>query len=567
MKKQLNSIKDSIKNAAPVTAQANKFLPKNCPVTPLGTKKGMYYYIDALGQFRELRDKDHGRLYLLGLLGPAVDFTTKEYPRRNAEGDVSGWKPEEFGQDLMAECATRGVWEPFERVRGAGCWLDDDDNIVIHSGNQVNIGGHVQNPGLCGAYVYPSEPPRQKPWEGTAKPKDIEELYALLKTWAWRRPEIDPMLLLGWIGAAFVGGALKWRPLIWLTGNRGTGKSTLQEVINCIFDNSILSVSDPTPAAIFQKVGFSSLPVALDEMEPETDNKKVQNIIKLARQACSGGVILRGSAEGNASEFKARNCYLFSSILVPALLPQDRSRIAILDLKEISGTPPRINRKELSAIGQKIFRRMIDKREDFAINMENLRIEFAKLGFDSRGCDQFGTLIAAAQVILYDDPMTSDDIAEMGEMMKEVIEAEQYDNDSNEVQCLNHLLTSTCEAFKDGRKRSIGDWINQAAGLENTECSTGAITEDTKDAANKVLSTYGLKVANEYLSGDSMTQCLLVATSHQGLAKVFKETAWAEGVWTQALRRLKGAQPYKTRRFGGVASKCTFIPIQSIIGD
>ena len=375
------------------------------------------------------------------------------------------------------------------------------------------------------------------------------------------------MLLLGWIGAAFVGGALKWRPLIWLTGNRGTGKSTLQEVINCIFDNSILSVSDPTPAAIFQKVGFSSLPVALDEMEPETDNKKVQNIIKLARQACSGGVILRGSAEGNASEFKARNCYLFSSILVPALLPQDRSRIAILDLKEISGTPPRINRKELSVVGQKIFRRMIDKREDFTINMENLRIEFAKLGFDSRGCDQFGTLIAAAQVILYDDPMTSDDIAEMGEMMKEVIEAEQYDNDSNEVQCLNHLLTSTCEAFKDGRKRSIGDWINQAAGLENTECSTGAITEDTKDAANKVLSTYGLKVANEYLSGDSMTQCLLVATSHQGLAKVFKETAWAEGVWTQALRRLKGAQPYKTRRFGGVASKCTFIPIQSIIGD
>lgn len=559
MKKELNDIKGSIKNAAPIT-QKKKYLPSSCPVTPLGTKKGMYYYIDALGQFRELRDKDHARLYLQGLLGSNIDFMTKEYGKTNSDGIVNGWKPDEFAKDLMAECASRGVWEPFERVRGAGCWLDDDGNIVIHSGDEVSINGHVQAPGLSGAYVYPSEPPRQKPWNKPVKPEELEELNALLKTWAWRRPDIDSLLLLGWIGAAFIGGALKWRPLMWLTGDRGTGKSTLQDVLNCLFNNSILSVSDPTPAAIFQKIGFSSLPVALDEMEPETDNKKVQNIIKLARQACSGGVILRGSAEGNASEFKARNCYLFSSILVPALLPQDRSRMAILDLKEISGTPPRINRKELSIVGQKIFRRMIDKRDDFYANMENLRICFSKLGFDSRGCDQFGTLIAAAEVILHDYPMTSDDVIEMGEMMKEVIEAEQYDNDSNHIQCLNFLLTSTCDTYRDGRKRTIGDWIAQAAGLDSSESA------DTRENAQKVLAAYGLKVDKECVNNE-MVECLIVATKHQGLAKVFEKTQWADGVWTQAFRRFKGAQPYNTRRFAGVASKCTIIPLDEIYGD
>ena len=146
--------------------------------------------------------------------------------------------------------------------------------------------------------------------------------------------------------------------------------------------------------------------------------------------------------------------------------------------------------------------------------------------------------------------------------MKEVIAAEQYDNESNEIQCLNHLLTSLCDSYKDGRKRTIGDWVSQAAGIDNTESNEGGA-----DNANKVIAAYGLKVDNEYLSGDKMTQCLLVATKHQGLAKIFKETAWAEGVWTQALRRLKGAQPYKTRRFGGVSSKCTIIPMDSIIGD
>lgn len=559
MSEKLKSIADSIKQAKPVEAKENKFLPSKCPVIPLGTKKGMYYYIDALGQFRELKDKDHGRTILLGLLGSDVAFCKREYPKKNADGGVNGWKPDEFGKDLMAECACRGVWEPFERVRGAGVWIDDDDQIVIHSGDVIIKNNIYINPGVCGAYVYPSEPARQRPWDNEVRPEEFGEFYALLKTWAWRRPEIDPMLLLGWIGAASIGGALKWRPLMWLSGDRGTGKSTLQEVINFVFNKSILSVSDPTPAAIFQKIGFSSLPVALDEMEPEADSKRVQSIIKLARQACSGGVILRGSAEGNASEFKARNCYLFSSILVPALLPQDRSRMAILELDRITGTPPRIKRNELAVIGSKILRRMIDKFDDFYTNIEMLRAGFSNLGFDSRGCDQFGTLIAAAQVLLFDYPMTSDDVQEMCESMRDVIEAEKFDNDANHIQCRDHLLTSILDTYKDGRKRSIGDWIAQAAGRDNTNKNEDA------DNAHKTLAAIGIKVEDEIIAGEK-TKCLLIATKHQGLAKIYKETDWAGGVWTQAFRRFKNAAAFNTRRFGGVASKCTIIPLDEILG-
>lgn len=558
MSEQIKSIADSIKNARPAKVKKNQFLPDSCPVIPLGTKKGTYFYIDALGQFRELKDKDHGRTILQGLLGSSVNWGRKQYPKET-DGVTTGWKPDEFGKDLMAECACRGVWEPFERVRGAGVWVDDDDKIVIHSGDTVSKDGISNNPGVCGAYVYPSEPARQRPWEHEVKPKEFEEFYSLLKTWAWRRPDIDPMLLLGWIAAASVGGALKWRPLMWLSGDRGTGKSTLQEVINYVFDKSILSVSDPTPAAIFQKIGFSSLPVALDEMEPEADSKRVQAIIKLARQACSGGVILRGSAEGNASEFKARNCYLFSSILVPALLPQDRSRMAILELGRITGTPPRIKRQELAIIGRKILRRMIDRMDDFNTNMEMLRVGFSSMGFDSRGCDQFGTLIAAAQVLLFDYTMTNDDVSEMCDLMKDVIEAEKFDNEANHIQCRDHLLTSILDTFKDGRKRSIGDWIAQAAGRDCTN------KNDDIDNAHKTLAAIGIKVDKEKIKGED-TLCLFIATKHQGLAKIYKETDWAGGVWTQAFRRFENAGAFNTRRFGGVASKCTIVPIDEILG-
>lgn len=555
------TIKTAIKNAQPAKIKKNKHLPDDCPVTPLGTKKGVYYYIDSLGQFRELKDKEHQRTILMGLFGNKIDFVKKgKYARRNEDGDVSGWKPELIAEDLMAECAEKGVWEPFEKVRGTGCWQNDDGNIVIHAGDAIIQDGTVCNPGVCGAYVYPSEPARQRPWEKDVRPAEIEPLLNLIKTWAWRRPFIDPLLLLGWIGAAMIGGALKWRPLMWLSGDRGTGKSTLQDVINAVFNKSILSVSDPTPAAIFQKIGFSSLPVALDEMEPETDNRKVQAIIKLARQACSGGIILRGSAEGNASEFKARNCYLFSSILVPPLLPQDRSRMAILELGNIAGTPPIINRKNLGDIGAKIYARMIKYRENFAINIELLRQAFAKMDFDSRGCDQFGTLIAAQDVLLHDDPMTTDDVSEMCDLMREVIEVEKFDGDSNQIQCRDFLLTSILDTFKDGRKRSIGDWIAQAAGRDNTNKN-----EDPENA-HKTLAAIGLKVDDEVIEGQKV-KFLYVATKNQGLAKIFEKTVWAEGVWTQAFRRFNYAKAYNTRRFGGVASKCTAIPIDEILGE
>ena len=155
MSKQLQSIANSIKNAKPAKTKKNEFLPEDCPVTPLGTKKGTYYYIDALGQFRELKDKEHTRTILLGLLGSRLHFIETEYGKYSESGELTGWKPDNFGKDLMAECAAKGVWEPFERVRGAGCWLDDDE-IIIHCGDVVIQGEKQTSHGVCGAYVYPS---------------------------------------------------------------------------------------------------------------------------------------------------------------------------------------------------------------------------------------------------------------------------------------------------------------------------------------------------------------------------------------------------------------------------
>lgn len=557
------AIKESIINAQTFRKGTEDFLPDGCPVTCLGTKDGMYYYITPLGQLRCMKDKDHGSKQILSLFEEQSGFVYKgKYARVNEKGDVTGWRTDDVARDLMATCAQRGIWEPAERVRGSGAWKDEDGNIVLHCGDKIYLRDNTFKPGVCGNFVYPSEPPRQKPALKPASPADVQELLDLFATWNWGRPDLDPFLLLGWIGAAIIGGALKWRPLMWITGDKGTGKSTLHDVISGVFNGSLLAVSDPTPAGIWQRTRYSSLPVALDEIEPEEDSRKVQAVIKLARQACSGGVVLRGSSEGQASEFKAMNCYLFSSILIPPLLSQDRSRMAILELGSIGGNPPRFERKRLNDIGAGILRKLVDNYDQLYRNIELLHIGLGQKGLDARGCDQFGTLVAVADLLTTSGgEIDRESINIWADKLKPLIVQEKYENVPDNVSCAEFLFTSFADIYKDGKKRTIGDWVAEAAGLD---CSTSSQNIDST-AANKVIATYGLRVESlECRGGTNRQMVLFIAQNHQGLAKVYQSTRWQQGVWIQAFRRFKGATNHNTKRFNGVASKCVYVPLDEL---
>ncbi len=255
-------------------------LPHTCPVEPLGVFGEMFWYIDALRQLRGLKAKEHSKLILTGLFGTHLALLYDAWPRVNKEGKTVGWRAEAVAEALMVACSRRGVWDVWGRVRGSGAWKDAEGGLVFHCGDVIISAAahhHVGRP----------------------------------------RPQVDAQLLLGWVCAGLLGGALDWRPLVWITGDKATGKSTLHQVLHAVFgDDGILSVSDVSAAGIWQKLGHSTLPVAIDELEAEEDNRKAQNVIKLARQAASGGVILRGGADHAATEFKARSCFLFSSILV-----------------------------------------------------------------------------------------------------------------------------------------------------------------------------------------------------------------------------------------------------------
>jgi hypothetical protein len=564
-------------------------LPPDCPVVPLGVNGANYFYLDGLKQLACCAASEHQRLPLMALFKTQTAQLYRYWPRVNKDGETTGWKPELVAEALMQTAAQRGIWDVVGRLRGPGAWRGEEGELVLHVGDAIcrsrapsdapphaehgDFAPHrpvYERPGVFGRYVYAAAAAQPRPSEEPAKSFDAggpgKLLAELLGRWNWSRGEVDRQLLLGWIGAALVGGALTWRPLIWITGDKATGKSTLHDVIKgVISEEAIRSTSDATAAGIWQKLGHASLPVAIDELEATEDNRQAQNVVKLARQASSGGMMMRGGQDHQGHEFTVRSCFLFSSILLPPMLSQDRARMAILELDPIpAGTAaPVVSPSALGALGRALRRRMLDQWPRFGRTLEAYRRALMAAGHGGRGGDQFGTLLACADCLLWDHEPDSDTLDQWAEQLKAATLAEHADNVADHDRVLEHLRSSLIECVSDGARRqaSIGELIVKAS----TDIMAGG-------QAAAALELYGLKFVRWH-EGEKAGQWLAVTLYHQGLARIFQGSHWAgrsgaSGAWVQQLRRVNGAlQGTSALRFSGVTYKCVLVPLAAVLPE
>ncbi|MEM7197444.1 MAG: hypothetical protein AAF352_03650, partial [Pseudomonadota bacterium] len=269
-------------------------LPDDCPVVALGLKDNTYYYQDSMGQLRGLTTSFHRQIDMQSLFTTNLAWLSFHFPKWRLNRETKEWEKvkgqfdhQQVTRSLMAACGARGVWDAFEKLRGRGAWCDDDGNLTLHLGDAVWYclpdGVVVKKPGFHD-YMYSSGKALPRPAK-TANIRAGQGLRDLFRQWNWANDTIDPVLLLGWVGSAFVGGALDWRSMVWITGDKATGKSTLQRVLKILFGPYLLAVDDTTAAGLQQMNGQDTLPVALDEQEPDADQRKSQEIVKMARLA------------------------------------------------------------------------------------------------------------------------------------------------------------------------------------------------------------------------------------------------------------------------------------------
>ncbi|SFT67015.1 hypothetical protein SAMN05444141_102661 [Pseudovibrio denitrificans] len=539
-------------------------LPPDCPVQVLGMDGDVLFLIDAIGQLAAATPSQFGQSFIQRLFGDRQNYLYWAWPRFDKHAAVDNWRAEKVRECLYSAGAKKGVWNSVEKVRGLGAWTDKEGGLILHLGDVLLMDGKLRRTGEIKGHFYPRRPASPRPHDGDVEGihNPAPMLYQILQTWNWQRPSIDPYLFLGWIGAGFLGGALPWRPSMFLIGDKAVGKSTLQGIVQTVFGSALVSTPDTTPAGIYQRIGADALPIAVDELEAEADNRKVMGVVKLARLAASGGLMLRGGSDHAGVAFQARSTFLFSAINPPPLPPQDLSRLAVisigkLDPQKVSQAPTILDPEK---IGPKLLRRLVNGWPQFSKLYEEYRTALREGGHDSRGQDTYGTFLTCAHLMLGDDWLEENDypmenLSDWGQRLAPTLLPEHENAKENWRACLEHLLSSRVDAWRNGLRHNIGGLLEDLqsgvlgfdiARTQLAQVDLGIIQKD------KILPGY----------------CLAIPNSGPALSQLFKDTAWGGqgglGVWQSALRQGPGSivchdKNFNKVKIGGFSKRCTLI--------
>lgn len=571
-------------------------LPKECPVKPLGlgTDGQTCWYLNVLGQLVPLGPRDHGKNNLHALFTPRTGLLSKYWPRWSApvfEGrgasrvqvkasEIVGFAQDDASEALIGACGFAGIFDAQGRVRGRGAHKGRNGALIVHFGDKVmvtrrGVTGHAapadwHDTGLIERHVYPAASPTPRPAHEPVDAGAVEQLMGLISTWNWRRGALDATLALGWIAQCALSGGLVWRSHLFVTGGRGTGKSSFNGkdgLCDRLLGDGALRTGNATEAAVRQMLRAQTIPVIFDEFEPNAFNAhKLAAVLELARVASSGGDVHKGSSDHKAAEFVLNSCFQFSAILTPHMEPQDRSRFAVLELEPLPPGTPKLDLEGagLPAIGAALARRMLDGWHRWPATFLAYHDALTGSGHSARSADTFGTLLAAADLALY-DRLDVDALDEWALACSPGKLAEIADAPEDHSACLNHLTTSTLQARGGDLRETIGTWIARAVGHDH-----GA-----QAGAREKLGEIGLKLVNarrtsaggwgavDHLAGQPCY--VAVAQSHRSLAELWGATKWQAGGWSQTLARAPAAMRGVKAKFARQSLTAVLVPIELVI--
>lgn len=527
-------------------------LPPDCPVIPLGVAGKSAFFIDTSQQLIEVEAKEWGKKMLVQMFALTPNYLYWAWPRYGkprSDGSfhINGLEADDAHQCLVKAAAQRGQFTAADRVRGRGAWKTRDGRLLWHAGDRIFRidSGRLKaaKPGAVDGMFYPRMPSLPAPWREAVKPQEspAHAVLAALRSWNWGRPQLDPVLVLGWMGCAMLGAALVWRPHLFLTGDKHVGKSTLNRLFKDVFGDILLDCAETTAAGIYQTVRDDCLPVAIDEFEASGDNRKASAVLTLARLAASGTNMRRGGSDHRGVTFQSRNAFMMAAINMPPMEPAEKSRFIVGRLGRFSESaePPKIADITGEACGRQILRCLMDQWPQSERLLRDWRESLRQGGLNARHQDTYGTALAVAQMMIGAEAMEAaglpiDDQRARGAAVARWTDDDRSAEGENWSDCLERLLGSTIEAWRGGEKPSVGQV------LEEWEAK-----ELTTSEANKRLALVGLACRREDRNGRPVrdgepgaTALLAVPVkSTPALARLMQGSKWSDGGWAGALQQ------------------------------
>jgi len=459
--------------------------------------------------------------------------------------------------DLKQRCRARGNFRN-ENVRGLGVWIDAG-RVVVHLGDRLSVDGQEMGiHDLHSQYLYllehtcrPIHP----------KPLTLEEckpIHDFLNLAAFERPE-QRMFLSGWIMAARLSGLLEWRPHVWITGESGSGKSTVlsQFVLPMLGDQRIRFTGGSTEPGMRQRIKSNAVPIMFDEFEPDSQAAmaRVQSCLEYIRQASTdSGMIVKGSAGGASMEYRARFCAAVSAIRTMLTSQADRTRFTLIELQRAQHTPAQWEAMKVALkaftpeYADRYFARLLKMIPAIRANMTRFEKAFADAHSQRLG-QQYGPLLAGYAAICADGELNPTEVQNMVDSVS-LDEENAASGETDQEACLAHLL-----------QKRVGFFDANGSRFEGTIAESVREASAMNVVANQNLVTYGVKVVHAR-NGDAM---LFVAASNPQLAQLFRDSSWGAN-WTGSLARLPGAKKNSVANLGGgVTTKGVLIPVRSFM--
>jgi len=557
-------------------------LLEGCPVRPLGYNGDSYFVSDTAGQIRVLRPRDlQSPSMILSLFHGDDAWLRKECPtdsRRAKTGQSRvAWHNSTAEGRIMRACLREGFFDTGKHVRGPGIWpfsaelmvgeeFAGSEQLVIHTGDKVGwvtygaLGPVIDwmKAGIkLGEFVYPSTAPQPAPGDESAAVEEIDDLVAAFGRWPWKDDaETVCQLLLGHVSCQFIPAAIPHRPGAWVQGRSGSGKSTLLTFLKNLTQGRALRYENATAAGLRDdfRERNEARPVYINEAESSEDNRRIQNLIEMARYVydVDEGAYRRGGSQG--SSHNPTTIFVFAAVEPPPLLPQDANRIAMLRLGKLAVTSEQMERfdeempAKARALAPKLARRVIEVYPLFPQAFAAFRKGLLEKEHTPRTANTFGVLLAAAHIVQFGSVPDDSDVAEWASRLDGRLLASREDYQSNEDLCLSHLCTTLISPFRSGEQTPIGEFIRKHL-------------HEKDQAAKGVLRKFGLSIVKCEMPGTDVKTWLAVANNHQALDGIFKGTRWAGGAWITPLRQLEGAAPSRhSYGFEGKACRATLIP-------
>lgn len=552
-------------------------MPCPCPVTPLGRDDDGFWFLNAYGSVSCLKE-NAGKGNIDALFAPYAAYLAWAWPRMTGKGDArrasGNFEAEEARQDLFAAASRAGAYDPMRRVRGRGAWrAEDGSGLICHMGDILLVpertGRHVARAvGVHEGKAYPlrpSLPPPASPGSPFPGEEDHDTpggvLFEDYRSWLWARGDLDAMLMLGWTALAPFGGALRWRPYVFATGDQGAGKSTLITYTQAVLggEEALFRSEDTTEAGVAQSLGHDAIPVLLDELEPQADNTRAEQMVRMARRASSGAVRTRGGADGVSSQTIVRSCIMFAAINMPTLEDQDTARMAILAMSpfapgDIKKRKP-LNLNRAAALGRALHRQVLDwfagdreaSHQSFDALVETVREGLREHGgHDDRGADTFGFLLAGYWAATSRDMPGPADIAALVKGFERASLAEYENIQPGWRKCLNYLMDVQPKQLERQANATVREILTAWARGEDPEPGNIYTTEAAGGAdhkwAAKQLKKVGLRLY--HAPGDPTDfehGWLFVPNIMPALSTLFEGSSWrsaskgSAGGWGNAL--------------------------------